>query len=90
MYVLNNGVTVVTDPSFCPEGNSCGFFNASQLEIPFFANNYNHLPNLRITFEMYGTTSSVVTALEVNTFIIYIYIYILLNISNILNNIYKH
>ena len=55
MYVLNNGVTVVTD-NLCPEGKSCGFFNASQLEIPFFA---------KITFEMYGTTSGVAAALEV-------------------------
>ena len=48
-WVLNDGVTVVN--SGCPQGNRCGFFNASVLEVPFFANNYGHWPNLRITLE---------------------------------------
>ena len=49
VYVLNDGVTVVTDSS-CPEGQKCGFFNGGRLEVPFFANNYGGLPSLRITF----------------------------------------
>ena len=45
---MNKGVHVVTNDidltNFCPEGSSCGYFNSSQLEIPFFANNYYSLP----------------------------------------------
>ncbi len=49
-WVLNRGVTVVSDPAIgCPEGNRCGFFNESNLELPFFSNNYDHWHNLRIT-----------------------------------------
>ena len=64
MYVFNNGVKVVQNgvdgiaSDFCPEGNSCGLFNASQLEIPFFSNNWNHLPNIKITFNMLATTAA--------------------------------
>ena len=64
MYVFNNGVQVVQNgvdgiaPDFCPEGNSCGFFNSSQLEIPFFSNNWNHLPNIKITFNMLENVKS--------------------------------
>ena len=47
-WVLNNGVTIVHDPQ-CPQGQWCGFFNASCLEVPFFSNNYDHWPSLRIT-----------------------------------------
>ena len=49
-WVFNDGVTVVTSPQ-CPQGKRCGFFNASVLEVGFFANNYGHWPNLRITLE---------------------------------------
>ena len=48
-YVFNDGVTVVDGPQ-CQHGR-CGFFNRSVLEVPFFSNNYEHWPNLRITLE---------------------------------------
>ena len=56
-WVLNNGVTVVHDLQ-CPQGQFCGFFNASCLELPFFSNNYDHWPSLRITlsYKMTQTT----------------------------------
>ena len=62
LYVFNDGVSVVSNGidaplDFCPQGNSCGYFNKSKLELPFFANNYNYLPNLRITFDMFSTDS---------------------------------
>ena len=71
MYVMNNGVHVVTNgidgipANFCPEGSSCGYFNSSQLEIPFFANNYYSLPNLKVTFDMFSTKA--LTYYEVNS-----------------------
>ncbi|KAI0216080.1 hypothetical protein LSAT2_031858, partial [Lamellibrachia satsuma] len=52
-WVLNDGVTIVdsaVNPGVnCPQGQRCGFFNESVLEVPFFSNNYAHWPSLRIT-----------------------------------------
>ena len=47
-WILNDGVTVVTDAQ-CPQGQRCGFFNESVLEVAFFSNNYVHWPSMKIT-----------------------------------------
>lgn len=49
-WVLNDGVTVVND-SQCPQGDRCGYFNNSVLEVPFFSNNYAQWPSMRITLQ---------------------------------------
>ena len=48
-WVMNDGVNVITD-AMCIEGNKCGLFNMSRLEIPFFSNLYSSIPSIRITF----------------------------------------
>ena len=50
VYVFNDGVKVVTDPTLCPEGNNCGFFDHGRLEVAFFANNYDGFERLEISF----------------------------------------
>ena len=61
LYVKNSGVKVVENgvngipADFCPQGNKCGFFNGSQLDIPYFANNYAGLTNIKITLDFYIT-----------------------------------
>ena len=51
-WILNDGVTIVDNAmgANCPQGQRCGFFNESVLEVPFFSNNYVHWPSMRITF----------------------------------------
>ena len=56
-WILNDGVTVVTDAQ-CPQGQRCGFFNESVLEVPFFSNNYAQWPSLKITFEYMMTAQT--------------------------------
>ncbi|KAI0241986.1 hypothetical protein LSAT2_015249, partial [Lamellibrachia satsuma] len=56
-WILNDGVTVVTDAQ-CPQGQRCGFFNESVLEVAFFSNNYAQWPSLRITFDYMMTAST--------------------------------
>ena len=56
-WILNDGVTVVTDAQ-CPQGQRCGFFNESVLEVPFFSNNYVHWPSMRITLSYRMTQAS--------------------------------
>ena len=48
-YIYNDGVTVVTS-ALCPQGDKCGWFNNSRLEIPYFSNNYG-FESIRITFQ---------------------------------------
>ncbi|KAI0216081.1 hypothetical protein LSAT2_031859, partial [Lamellibrachia satsuma] len=59
-WIRNDGVTIVdntVNPGVnCPEGQRCGFFNESVLQIPFFSNNYAQWPSLRITLS-YRMTS---------------------------------
>ncbi|KAI0236747.1 hypothetical protein LSAT2_012716 [Lamellibrachia satsuma] len=50
-YVFNDGVDLVNG-AMCPvAGSQCGHFlgSNSRLEIPFFSNNYDGFPSLRIT-----------------------------------------
>ena len=49
-WILNRGVTVVADQQ-CPQGDRCGFFNESILEVPFFSNNYDPWHGLKITLK---------------------------------------
>ena len=60
-WVLNDGVTIVDNTINlevnCPQGQRCGFFNESVLEVPFFSNNYAQWPTLRITLS-YKMTGS--------------------------------
>ena len=42
LWVLNSGVRVVRRQSQCPIYKRCGYFDGrSNMEIPFFSNNYN-------------------------------------------------
>ena len=52
-WILNDGVTIVDSLMgvTCPQGERCGFFNESVLEVAFFSNNYAQWPSLRITFD---------------------------------------
>jgi len=56
-WVMNRGVTVVNDQQ-CPQGEKCGFFNASLLEVPFFSNNYDPWHGLVITLHYRQTAKS--------------------------------
>ena len=56
-WVLNRGVTVVNSPE-CPEGNRCGFFNESLIELPMFSNNYDPWHGLKITLKYKQTRTS--------------------------------
>ena len=50
-WVLNDGVQIVSTASVgCPQGDKCGYFVNSRLEIPFFSNAYSGINSLRITF----------------------------------------
>ena len=51
-WILNDGVTIVDNAmgANCPQGQRCGFFNESVLEVPFFSNNYVHWHTMSITF----------------------------------------
>ena len=50
-WVLNDGVQIVPKASAgCPQGDKCGYFENSRLEIPFFSNAYSGINSLRITF----------------------------------------
>ena len=48
-WVMNDNVNVITD-AMCIEGNRCGLFNMSRLEIPMFSNMYSNFHTLRISF----------------------------------------
>ena len=60
-WILNDGVTTVDNSMgvTCPQGQRCGFFNESVLEVAFFSNNYAQWPSLRITLDymMIASTS---------------------------------
>ena len=56
-WLLNRGVTVVNSLE-CPEGNRCGFFNESLIEIAMFANNYDPWHGLKISLKYMQTQSS--------------------------------
>ena len=56
-WLHNRGVTVVTDTQ-CPQGNRCGFFNESFIEVAMFANNYDSWQRLKITLEYKQILSS--------------------------------
>ena len=59
-WILNDGVTIVDSLMgvTCPQGQRCGFFNESVLEVAFFSNNYAQWPSLRITLDYMMTAST--------------------------------
>ena len=56
-WVMNRGVTVVKAAE-CPQGERCGFFNASLLEVPMFSNNYDPWHGLVIKLRYRQTAQS--------------------------------
>ena len=50
-WILNDGVTIDDNTMGAngPQGQRCGFFNESVLEVPFFSNNYVNWPSMKIT-----------------------------------------
>ena len=49
-WVMNDKVEIIDDSNLCIEGNRCGLFNMSRLEIPMFSNMYSNFRALRISF----------------------------------------
>jgi len=51
LYVLNDGVVVGNYPGRCDGDTMCGYFNGSaRLELPYFANAYDHFKQFKVTF----------------------------------------